>query len=230
MQLDSDAVPYDVNFCFPVHDLENDRVRLTPFVPSLYAESFVAASLPYPELFKYVPFGPFASAKELVNDFIEPRIHHNPTFILFAVISKASSPGDNDGKDELAGIIGLLNTSTKYLQFQRTHVTSNAVGLLMFYALDLPSESGLGLRRLQWQANELNAASIRVAEKMGFKKEAVIRWDRAVPRGRGKVSNGQEIREGDPLTGMLGRNTVVLAICWDDWLTEREKVNDRVQR
>jgi len=27
--------PYDVNFCFPVCDLENDRVKLTPFIVEL---------------------------------------------------------------------------------------------------------------------------------------------------------------------------------------------------
>lgn len=26
--------PYDVNFCYPVRELESDRVRLTPFVVS----------------------------------------------------------------------------------------------------------------------------------------------------------------------------------------------------
>ena len=26
--------PYDINFCLPIRELENDRVKLTPFVVS----------------------------------------------------------------------------------------------------------------------------------------------------------------------------------------------------
>lgn len=157
--------------------------------------------------------------------------------ILYAILNKTRShPTVNDGTDappssaDFAGTIGYLHGSPTNLSievgfiivlppFQRTHVTTNAVGLLLRYALDLPTASppGLGLRRVQWQASERNQASIRVAERMGFKREARLRWDRVFIGGRGKVGNGEDIREGDPKPGTLGRHTVLLAICWDDW-------------
>ena len=39
-------------------------------------------------------------------------------------------------------------------KYHRTHVTTNSVGLLLQYCLD-PPPHGLGLRRVQWQANAL---------------------------------------------------------------------------
>jgi len=124
--------------------------------------------------------------------------------------------------------VGLLNSSPTNLAieigfimilptFQRTHVTSNAVGLLLHYALDLPVDGGLGLRRAVWQANVFNEASVRLAERMGFKLEAVLRWDRVLPIGKNDAGNKKGERDGDPRAGCAGRDTAMLGICWDDW-------------
>ena len=65
---------------------------------------------------------------------------------------------------------------------------------------------------------------MRVARRMGFKREGLLRWDR-FPGDQGKVGNSEDIREGDPRPGTLGRHTLVFAICWDDWENgEREQV------
>ncbi|KAG6372491.1 acetyltransferase [Boletus reticuloceps] len=131
---------------------------------------------------------------------------------------------------DFAGTIGYLHGSPTHLSveigfiiilppFQRTHVTTNAVALLLRYALDLPTATppGLGLRRVQWQSSEKNEASIRVAERMGFKREGLLRWDRVYMGGQGKAGNGEDVREGDPMPDTLGRHTVLFALCWDDW-------------
>lgn len=60
--------------------------------------------------------------------------------------------------------------------YQGTHVASQAIGLMMRCALDKISDGGLGVRRLQWQAHASNHTSVRVAQKMGFKLECVLRW------------------------------------------------------
>ncbi|KAH7925793.1 acyl-CoA N-acyltransferase [Leucogyrophana mollusca] len=226
-----DDKAYDVNFCFPIRELENERVKLTPFVPSVHAEPFHLGSAPHQELWQFLPFGPFSDTTSLLKELIEGRIQPDPAIVLFAIIDKTRPPSESP----LAGVLGYLNTSQANLSteigfvivlppFQRTHVTTNAVGLLMLYALDLPSQGGLGLRRLQWQANVLNTKSVRTAERMGFKREGTLRWERVLPGGRGKMHNGIPLREGDPRPGTLGRDTAMLALCWDDWETEREKV------
>lgn len=73
-----------------------------------------------------------------------------------------------------AGLIGLKNTSEGELsteigwlvtlpQFQRTHVTTHAIGLLLLWAFD-----ELGMDRVQWYTDERNERSLRAAERMGF--------------------------------------------------------------
>ena len=166
--------------------------------------------------------------------------------ILYAILDKTRSPPTNASPSSanFAGTIGYLHGSPTNLSieigfiiilppFQRTHVTTNAVALLLRYALDLPTAStaGLGLRRVQWQTSEQNEPSIRVVERMGFKREALLRWDRVFVGGQGKVGNGEDIREGDPQPGTLGRHTVMFAICWDDWENGcREQVTQLMNR
>lgn len=111
--------------------------------------------------------------------------------------------------------------------YQRTHVTSNAVGLLLEYALDLPSKGGLGLRRVQWQASASNTASLNAAKKMFFQPEGVKRWDRVYPEG--KAANGLAVGEGRGAG--VGRDTAVFSICWNDWEGgTRDKVKAVMER
>jgi RimJ/RimL family protein N-acetyltransferase len=129
---------------------------------------------------------------------------------------------------EMAGLFGYLNTSEKdmateigpaivFKKFHRTHVASNAAGLLLHYALDLPIHGGLGLRRVARAANERNEASVRFAQKIGFQKEGILRWARTVPPEKMAASNGRKGRDGDPRADFCGRDTVILSVCWDDW-------------
>ncbi|CAL1702566.1 unnamed protein product [Somion occarium] len=106
--------PYDVNFCFPVRELQNDKVKLTPFIPSLHAESWFTASRDHPELYDWVPFGPFDAKEHWVKTVIEERIQPDPGTLLFAVFDKVKAPPESSDFP-LAGHIGLLNTSVENL-------------------------------------------------------------------------------------------------------------------
>ena len=103
--------------------------------------------------------------------------------------------------------------------FQRAKVASTAVGLMLRYALEPPETGGLGLRRVQWQTNSQNIASSRLAHKMGFKHEGILRWQRIFHQGksRGKCGNGKDLPEINSNGEDLGRDTIMMAICWDDW-------------
>lgn len=232
-------------------------VKTTFFIkPSKHTKLFIDQTLLYPEIFRCLPFGPFKSVDDFVENFYEPRIGKNPDCTLFAIFDKTKRNTkfnddhprkvripDEEGPDEvLAGLIGLLNTSTINLvteiglvmilpPFQRTHISSNVTGLLLQYTLNLPFESppGLGLRRVVWQANALNKASVRLAERMGFKFEGVLRWGRALPPWNKDV--GRISREGDPRCDHVGIDVALLALCWDDWEDGgREKVKLVMQR
>ena len=204
-------------------------------------------------MFKYISFGPYPNL-QTVHDQYNYVIQPDRNFLLFAIFDKTKldQHGVNEDQDRaFAGVISYIKSEPQNLAteigtvlilppFQRTHVASNAVGLLLKYALDLPmpsqpadaipagaggSKSGLGLRRVVWQANVLNTASLRLAERMGFTLVGICRWDRVLPSG--KEGNGLKTREGDPRAGCPGRDSAVLAICWDEW---EDGVKDKVAR
>ncbi|EUC59733.1 GNAT family acetyltransferase, putative [Rhizoctonia solani AG-3 Rhs1AP] len=138
----------------------------------------------------------------------------------------------------LAGTIGYLRASPELSSveigyviilpaYQRTFVSTHAIGLLLDYALQKPSDGGLGLRRVQWQAHADNAASIRAAQRMGLKLEGILRWERTVPTDK---DNGIKARDDDVLQ-RRGRHSAMLAMCWDDWEEEgREHVQKMMAR
>ncbi|KAK6340593.1 hypothetical protein TWF696_008919 [Orbilia brochopaga] len=236
-------------FCIPaaLRQISNERVKLTPFNSTLHAGEFMRVAKQHPEIWAHGPIGPFDSAQSFVSDFIETFVRPKTDMMLYAVIDKSKPSDGVDDDGVLAGLISYISTSPTNLcteiafvitlpPFQRTHVTSNAVGLLLNFALNSPDEGGLGFRRVQWMTSTVNYRSIRTAEKMGFTKEGIIRWDRLYPGGRrkGKLSSGKSLQAKGRATHMdeddLGRDSVMLSMCWDDWFLEgkREHVNGRM--
>jgi RimJ/RimL family protein N-acetyltransferase len=156
------------------------------------------------------------------------------------VIDKTRTSTSKPTLANFAGIIAYLRASPVNLSvdigyliilppFQQTHVTTNAVGLLLRYALDLPPH-GLGLRRVGWRANMLNTKSIGIAQKMGFKLEGILRWEFVFPGSKTRAANGGREREGDPRPGTVGHDAAILALCWDDWERERARVLQAMDR
>ena len=218
--------PYDINWAFPLHEetLESERVKLTPFIPKLHAQEYAAQTSVRPDLHRWIPFE--VNSLDQVLTRVELVVRCNSSWILFAIIDKA-----RDGA--MAGVIALINTSVENLSteiawlvvfpaFQRTYVTSNAVGIAMRYVLELPSPDlahgargrGLGFRRVQWTAHTANKPSHAVATRMGMKEEGVVRWARVLPEGA--EGNGIPLRDGDPLSPRPGWHNVLLALCADD--------------
>jgi hypothetical protein len=96
-----------VNFCFPLRRLENLRLILEPFDVSKHGKAFVQGCKDQPELFDYLPYGPFPSFTEF-DAFYTNRVVPNPAETMLAILAKSSS-SDEDGT--LAGVVGLLNAS-----------------------------------------------------------------------------------------------------------------------
>eukprot|EP01055_Gregarina_sp_Pseudo9_P002141 Gregarina_sp_Pseudo_9__2140@NODE_2495_length_979_cov_148_284043_g2296_i0_p1_GENE_NODE_2495_length_979_cov_148_284043_g2296_i0NODE_2495_length_979_cov_148_284043_g2296_i0_p1_ORF_typecomplete_len266_score54_69Acetyltransf_3/PF13302_7/2_1e13Acetyltransf_10/PF13673_7/0_15_NODE_2495_length_979_cov_148_284043_g2296_i090887 len=236
---------------YPLRVLENDRVKLIPFdLEAKHHELFFLASKPYPELFKYLSSGPFESAQDLVDNFYMPNIHRPRGSLLWLVVDKTQQKEDVSPthltvwlpEGALAGCIGFVNSSAMHSKteigyvitlppFQRTHVTTNAVGLLMHYALDLPLPEGHtgpaydgavpliggnGLRRCQWQADATNESSKNAALRVGMTFEGVLRWVRIVPTAD-RGHNQKVFDSDDPRGAVLGRDMFMAATCWDEW-------------
>ncbi|KAK0218682.1 acyl-CoA N-acyltransferase [Armillaria fumosa] len=213
------------NFCFPTPPtLQSERVKLVPFDISVHTRLLVTACSGE-SLYDFVPFGPFKDEEEFIASFWNKRMKDDAGMTMFAVYD-ITKPDES----AYAGVIGYLNSSAEDLvaeigfviiapAFQKTHVTSNAVGILMKYALDMPEDGGLGLRRVVWQASAANIPSVRTAKRMGFQQEGILRWHKAWPTSKTRGANGTLVRKGDPKEEAfpLGRDTTILSICWDDW-------------
>ncbi|KAF8868420.1 hypothetical protein BD779DRAFT_1665587 [Infundibulicybe gibba] len=218
----------DVNFCLSIPvTLENDRLQLVPLITKKHAVPFYENALRYPEILQYLPCGPFESIEDLTTGFLDKFNGSDPAHILFAIYDKTRPP------PPMGQPTKHLKTEIGYLAilppFHRTHVTSNVVGLLLHFCLDPPTLGGLGLRRVVWQANSLNAPSIRAAERMGFQHEGILWWDWVVPPGTGKIGIS---RVGKDREQRIGRHTVILGLCWEEWELEgaREMVDKVMAR
>ncbi|KII91083.1 hypothetical protein PLICRDRAFT_39691 [Plicaturopsis crispa FD-325 SS-3] len=222
--------PYDINYGFPLplHHLESSRVRLTPFVPTEHAPLYKAAVQGIEsDLYRYTPFGPI-NVTGLTNflHVVEHVYRRDPNFILFAVIDKASPDTNNpELGGSLAGVFGIARSSAPHLfteispaivfpPFRGTGISKHATALLLRYALELPSASGLGMRRVQWVAGPKNIPSLKLAERTGFKYEGTTRWNRVLSGVDER--DGMDPRKDDPVQ-VKGRDTVQLGLCWDDW-------------
>ncbi|KAH8996782.1 acyl-CoA N-acyltransferase [Lactarius akahatsu] len=225
--------PYDVNFSLPIDEssLESDRIKLTPFIPALHAQEYWDQSTQAPEIYRFMSIRPKTIDEYLA--FLETHIRRNPNFIFFAIIDKGRG-------GTLAGSIGLINTEpvnrsteigfiTIFPAYQRTYVTSNAVGIILRYCLELPTapRPGLGLRRVQWVTHSFNQPSYNAAVRMGFRYEGTLRWHRVLREG--KEGKGLP-REGDPSKNPA-RDSKYLSFCADDWENEgREHVERAINR
>ncbi|KAI0073991.1 acyl-CoA N-acyltransferase [Panus rudis PR-1116 ss-1] len=239
--------PYDINFVFPIQteSLESERVKLTPFIPRIHAKAFEKALLAHgKELYRFYPFIP-STLEEFLTQ-IEHHFRPNSGFVLFAILDKTKQDENHPEitGGTLAGVVGLYGPSAVenlameigyiivFPEFQRSYISSNSVGILLKYCLDLPTASppGLGLRRVQWHCHSKNEGSKRLAQRMGFALEGVMRWHWVLPETLAKDGK-TNLREGDPYPNKPGRDTTVLAICWDDWENGmREKVQEQIDR
>ncbi|KAF2402293.1 acetyltransferase [Trichodelitschia bisporula] len=214
------------SFPFPIRTIANDKVKLLPFTADRHADAYFTQTVSHPELYVHMPTGPFVRKEEFIEQLLEKTTLQDPGWFTYAVIDKTRQASAEDDEGELAGMISFLNTSAAHMSteigcivilppFHRTHVTTNAAGLMLQFALNSPIDGGLDLRRVVWQVSSMNAASIRVAERLGFHQEGLLRWHFVFPNAiqMGKVGNGRALPPGCSEHD-LGRDTVVFSMYW----------------
>lgn len=196
--------------------------------PNIHAPKFFEEIKTNADLLKYVAFPRLDTVEQFIKEAWEP-INANPGECLYAIIDKTSrEAGKQNG---YAGTIALAYTDKTnaiteigimiFRSFQRTHVTTNAIGLLLQYTLDPPSAGGLGLRRVEWRCHSENTASRNVALRMGFEFEGIARWHRAFALG----SPVEALEKRNGTTGELpGRHTASYSIVWEEWDEKRPQV------
>jgi len=83
--------PYDINWMMPLYEatLESDRIKLTPFVPSLHARGYADQVKAHPDLHRWFPFD--LSTLDAILKEIESFVRRYPMCILFAIIDKPAA-------------------------------------------------------------------------------------------------------------------------------------------
>ncbi|KAL1849911.1 hypothetical protein Daus18300_013106 [Diaporthe australafricana] len=222
-------------FCFPARKLSNELVELAPFSASKHAAAFYDLSKEHPGLYAHYPQGPYNDYKSFMTSFVCGLLAETHESLAFAIIdkTKTEAPLDNStsnaGEGGFAGVIAFMdaNPTSRTLtigtlftlpSFQRTHVTSNAVSLMLQHALGPQPDGGLGLVRVQWRLDSLHEGSARVAKRMGFRYEGTEIWFRLIKDGvaRGKVGNGKPPPPGSE-EGDVWHDKTTSSMCWDDW-------------
>ncbi|KAF9241842.1 acyl-CoA N-acyltransferase [Melanogaster broomeanus] len=185
--------PYDLNFILPVPQvLSTDKLRLVPFIPRVHAAAYFEAVRGHETIYQFM-----SVALEHPSDFLRfiEMCRRDKTAVVFAVIDTTRLDPNTRVGGLTSRILGLLETDKTNLvteigpaivlpAFQRTHVASHAVGLLLKRILDI-APSGLGFRKVKWVASPSNLPSNKLAQRMGFKFEGLIRWAFVMPRVEG---------------------------------------------
>jgi RimJ/RimL family protein N-acetyltransferase len=227
--------------------LQNDRLKLVLMEDNLeeWAETYVEDANRNPQVYDWLTYGPFANGAEYVS-WYKDNIASDT--LLLAIILKAGTVSRKDpatgettttevADGAFAGLCGLVSQPERatidlgqllVTRFQRTFVGTCANALLLHACLDGVAEGGLGLRRVQWQANASNVPSVNAAKRLGFQWEGIIRWQQVLPMGKigsEGPTGGWDGREWGP-----GRHTAMLSLCWDDWIGGRREHVDALAR
>jgi RimJ/RimL family protein N-acetyltransferase len=186
-----------------------------------------------PDLFEYVSMPVMNTEADFMREFYE-KISDSPQECLYVILDKVTTPGNANDSSNYAGIMALsatnpVNAVTEigaiiFPEFQRTHVSTNAIGLLLLWTLDPPSSGGLGLRRVEWQTHADNMASRRAALRMGFEFEGIARWQRVFPGGKVALPVGALEKRNETKGEIPGRHTAIFSIVWDEWDEKRANI------
>ncbi|GAA5853391.1 hypothetical protein JCM8547_002437 [Rhodosporidiobolus lusitaniae] len=261
------AEEYDLNFVYEVPEKAFETpggMRVEPLIPSLHAPRLFHLFDKFSDGYRFLPYGPFPTYASFLT-WLE-SVRRTEQTLLFVVYDIALDLDNNDEdlqpgqplrEERIAGLVGVLNsrahdrmTELGHLHipppFQRTHVLTHSMALLLHWVLDPPSSSPsssspvphpLGLRRVQWFANKHNLPSITAAKRLAFEQEAYhMTWDRFLPPS--KTEGAVELpaflygerREVEAARGK-GRHSALLGTGWDAWENGgREKVDALVAR
>jgi RimJ/RimL family protein N-acetyltransferase len=162
--------------------LEGRLTTLEPLSPAHTDDLFAClCGSDRAHLWDYVSSGPFEEREPFANLIrLQSQLEHE---LFFAVRERKSG--------KAVGYIALLNIDPKHRSvevghvifsplLQRTVGATESMYLMARYVFDT-----LGYRRYEWKCNNLNAASRRAAERLGFTFEGVFRQHMVI-KGRNR--------------------------------------------
>jgi len=151
--------------------LEGELVRLELVDVARHAGQLFAAQSSAPELWEYLPYGPFESETAFRAWLAERAATSDPLF--YAIIERTS--GLALGMASFLRVEpghGVIEVGHIWYSpaLQRTRLATDAMYVMARHVFD-----DLGYRRYEWKCNALNEPSRRAAVRLGFTFEGVFR-------------------------------------------------------
>jgi RimJ/RimL family protein N-acetyltransferase len=133
------------------------------------------------KLWTYMPYGPFSSKDEFMAWLRERQTSRDPWF--YAYVNRATNQAVGMGAfmraDAKNGVIEIGHIWFS-LALQKSREATEIIFLMMRHAFD-----DLGVRRLEWKCDALNAPSRKAALRFGFTFEGIFR-QHLIVKGRNR--------------------------------------------
>jgi RimJ/RimL family protein N-acetyltransferase len=207
-------------------ELRGERVLLRPLdaagdAPALHRVSH--PPLADPELWTYLPSGPYPDAGAMERDLMVAAASLDPLFFTLALLPDARP----------AGVASYLRITPQHgvieighiwfgAELRRTPAASETIFLLAAHAFD-----ELGYRRLEWKCNALNAGSRRAAERFGFRFEGVFR-NHMVVKGRNRDTAWYAMTDDEWPAVRAGFQAWLAADNFDERGAQRRRLSDLI--
>ena len=172
--------------------LEGELVRLEPVDVARHAGQLFAAQSSAPEIWEYLPYGPFESETAFRVWLTERSATSDPLF--YAIIERKS--GRALGMASFLRIEqdhGVIEVGHIWYSpaLQRTRLATDAMYVMARHVFD-----DLGYRRYEWKCNALNEPSRRAAVRLGFTFEGVFRQHMVI-KGENRDTAWYSMLEGE---------------------------------
>ena len=172
--------------------LEGELVRLEPVDVARHAGQLFAAQSSAPELWQYLPYGPFESETDFRVWLTERAASSDPLF--YAIVERRS--GRALGMASFLRVKpghGVIEVGHIWYSpaLQRTRLATEAMYVMARHVFD-----DLGYRRYEWKCNALNEPSRRAAVRLGFTFEGVFRQHMVI-KGENRDTAWYSMLEGE---------------------------------
>ncbi len=172
--------------------LEGELVRLELVDLARHAGQLFAAQSSAPELWEYLPYGPFESEAAFRVWLTERAATSDPLF--YAIIERMS--GRALGMASFLRVEpghGVIEVGHIWYSpaLQRTRLATDAMYVMARHVFD-----DLGYRRYEWKCNVLNEPSRRAAVRLGFTFEGVFRQHMVI-KGENRDTAWYSILDGE---------------------------------
>jgi RimJ/RimL family protein N-acetyltransferase len=158
-------------------------MRLDPVSPKHAEDLYDAFTTQDPDgqIWTYLGYGPFTSVEEFTTWLKQRQEARDPWFYAFIRRDSGQAVGmgafmRNDAANGVIEIGHIWMTPG----LQKTREATEAIYLMMRHAFD-----DLGVRRLEWKCDALNAPSRRAADRFGFTFEGIFR-QHLIVKGRNR--------------------------------------------